>query len=96
MTTSSLSRCGDELVEDGVDNRGREHQADGARLRELADELLERRRAGGAILDERRDRISGDVVNDARVPALHQAAHHVGAHPAESDHSELHVSALSP
>ena len=48
----------DDLVEDGVDNRRREHQADGARLGDLADELLERRRTGGAILDERRNRIS--------------------------------------
>jgi hypothetical protein len=32
-----------------------------------------------------------DIVDDALVPALHQAAHHVGAHPTQSDHAELHV-----
>ena len=30
------------------------------------------------------------VVNDALVAVLLQAAHHVGAHPAESDHAQLH------
>jgi hypothetical protein len=28
------------------------------------------------------------------VPAPHEPAHHVGPHPAESDHSELHVVVL--
>ena len=30
-----------------------------------------------------------EVKGDARVPVLHQAPHHVGAHAAEADHSEL-------
>ena len=32
------------------------------------------------------------VVDDALVAVLHEAAHHVGAHAAETDHSELHGS----
>ena len=31
-----------------------------------------------------------DVVHDALVAVAHQPAHDVGAHPAESDHPELH------
>ena len=33
----------------------------------------------------------GDAVkNDALMSVLDQAAHHVGAHPAQADHAELH------
>jgi hypothetical protein len=31
-----------------------------------------------------------DVVNNALMPGLHQAQHHVGSHPAQTDHSQLH------
>src|SRR5690606_28435881 len=31
------------------------------------------------------------IVNDALMPAFHQASHHIGAHLAKSDHSELHL-----
>ena len=40
------------------------------------------------------DRVGADVVDDARVPVAHQAAHDVGAHPAEADHAELHGASL--
>ena len=71
------------------------HQPDRARRLQLLHELLERRRAGRAFLGERADGVRDRVVDDALVAAAHQAPHHVGAHPAESDHSELHVDSSS-
>ena len=83
-----------ELVEDRVHDRRGHHQADGARLRELVHEILERRRAGRALLGEAGDGVRRDVLDDARVSAAHQTPHHVRAHPSESDHSELHAAPL--
>ena len=57
---------------------------------ELGDEVVERVGAGRALARERRDRVGVDVVDDALVAVAHQPAHDVRAHPAESDHSELH------
>ena len=36
------------------------------------------------------DRVGRHVEDDAIVAALQEAPHHIGAHPAEADHSELH------
>ena len=44
--------------------------------------------------DQLRHRLRRHVEDHAFVAALQQAAHHVRAHPAEADHSELHVLAL--
>ena len=41
-------------------------------------------------VDQRRDARRVDVVDDAFMAVAHQAAHHVGAHPAQSHHSDLH------
>ena len=57
---------------------------------ELRDEILERRRARRAFFRERLHRRRRYVVHDALVAGLHQPAHHVRAHSAEADHSELH------
>ena len=40
------------------------------------------------------DRVGVDVVDDAAVAVAHQPAGHVGAHPAEPDHSEFHARPL--
>ena len=78
---------GDGLV---GDLPGRDHHPHRARLLELRDEVLERGRARRAVRLDRLHRVGRDVVADAAVPVLHQAAHEPGAHPAEADHSELH------
>src|SRR3569832_1354462 len=39
-------------------------------------------------------RIRTAIVRDDRVAVLHEPPRHVGAHPAESDHSELHVAPI--
>src|SRR5262249_54192484 len=60
------------------------------RLVELLDELGERRGPRGSFLHQALDHLRGAVVDNARVPGPHEAPHHVGAHPSETDHSELH------
>ena len=56
----------------------------------LLDEVGKRGRAGGFLLGEFFDGLGEHVEDDAFVATSDQAAHHVGAHPAEADHSELH------
>ena len=48
------------------------------------------RRAGGLLRHEIGHRRRRPVEHDAIVAVANQAPDHVGAHPAESDHSELH------
>jgi hypothetical protein len=61
------------------------------RLLERGDEILQRPRAARVDLGDLR-RIA--VVRDARVAAFLETPDHVAAHPAESDHSELHPGLL--
>ncbi len=56
---------------------------------ELLGHLLQRADAGGALVGQVLDRVGADVVDDAIVSVLHQAAHDVRSHPPQSDHSEL-------
>ena len=43
------------------------------------------------LLDQFLHRFRRHVEDHALVASLEQPPHHVGAHPAQSDHSELHV-----
>src|SRR5208337_2939409 len=70
------------------DRRGH-HQPDGAGRREFLDKVRERRGAGGLFPGELINGGCGAVINHAGVPVVHQPPHHVGAHAAESDHTEL-------
>ncbi len=76
------------------DLAGRDHDPRPARHVEPGDEVVERARARRALGYERRDRLGVDVVDDAGVAARMQPADDVRAHPAETDHAELH--ALEP
>ena len=92
MTVSSCCEQGQQVGDRSVDERGRDHEAEATRGRSsFVTNSARVAGAGRALLHESRDRLGGAVVDDAGVPGLHQAAHHVGAHAAESDHSELHV-----
>ena len=77
---------------DGVgDERGRHHDPDVARALERADELLQRvRRRATPSASSAAIGVAVHVVGDALVAGRHEPAHHVGAHPPESDHAELH------
>ena len=73
------------------DLAGRQHHPGGSRLLQLLDEILQRAGADRAVGGECGDRLGVLVVDDGRVPVLHQPADDVAAHPAEADHAELHL-----
>ncbi len=55
-----------------------------------ADELLQRRGADHPVAGHRGDGLGRHVEADALVAGFDQPQDHVGAHPAEADHAELH------
>src|SRR5579862_911016 len=79
-----------DLVQHIVDSRGRNHQPDGARLRELADEILNRSRAAGALAHQLLHIRRIQIEHDTLVSAPGQPPNHIGPHAAESNHSKLH------
>src|SRR5215212_4040755 len=80
----------EELIDNGVYQRRRDHQPDCARLLELRDEVVERLGADCALVHDRLHRFRAAVVNNTLVAAAQKAPHHVGAHAAEANHSDLH------
>ena len=76
-----------ELVHRALDVAGWHHDPDVARALELLNELRETGGRDGSLSSERRDRLGGDVEHNALVPGPHQAAHEVGPHTTQSDHS---------
>ena len=83
-----------EIADARIDDGGRHHQPDRTRLAQLLDEIGERRGALRAVRRQRRDRLAVAIVDDAGVAIALQPAHHVRAHPAKTDHSELHYRLL--
>jgi hypothetical protein len=77
---------GDGLVHDG---RG-DHQPDGPRLVQLLHEVRQRGSPQGVFLDQVFHRFGRLVEDHASMAGLEQPPHHVRAHPAQSDHSQLH------
>ena len=69
MMMSPGSRCVDQLVDRVVDERGRDHDPHRTRLLQLADELLDRERAGSALSHELLDGLPAHVVGDALWPS---------------------------
>ena len=57
---------------------------------ELLHEVRERGGADRLLLDQLLHRFRRPVEDHALMASLEQPPHHVGAHSAESDHSELH------
>ena len=80
-----------QVLQCAVHDGGRHHQPRGARLRERGRKFIERGGADGALLDQPVHRLAVSVVDDAVMSPAYQAADHIGAHPAESDHAELHT-----
>src|SRR5882762_443681 len=85
-----------QVVQRGVDDAGGHHEPDSARLREFLYEIVERRRTYRTFRAELLHGIGAAVEDNALVTIFLQAAHHVGAHPAETDHAELHSFAPVP
>ncbi len=80
----------DEGLQRRIDHGGRHHHPDGAGRFQLLGEIFERRRANRAFFGECLHGFRMDVVNDALVAGAHKAPHHVGSHPAQSDHAQFH------
>ena len=83
---------GDGLVDDG---RG-DHEPDRSRLVQFLHEVLQRRGSGRLFLDQLFHRLRRHVEDHALVVCLEKPSHHVGAHSAQSNHSELHGWLLCP
>src|SRR5580698_785404 len=79
-----------QLVQGLLDDAGRDHDPQGPRLVQPADEVGQALRALRAVGFQRLDRVGVDVVDHAVVAVAHEPADEVGAHPAEPDHPELH------
>src|SRR2546425_8408675 len=75
-----------------VHHGGGDHQPDRARRLEFLHEFVERAGGGRAFTSHLFHRVRAAIEDNALVAAAHQPAHHVGSHPAETDHSELHGS----
>src|SRR4051812_16740207 len=84
----------EELVDGLIDELYRHHEPHRAWPVELRDEVAERSGADRTVLRELPHGLRRDIEDDAIVTALEQTAHHVAAHSAEADHSELHLRLL--
>ena len=75
----------------------RHHQPDHTRLAQAGDDLGRIMHTRDAIMlsGQGTDSVRRDVVSDHLVSVPGQAPGHVGAHLAQTDHSELHASVLS-
>ena len=85
----------DEGLQRRIDHGRRHHHPDGAGLFQLLREVFERRRPDRPLFDECLHGFRLEVVNDALVAGPQKAPHHVGSHPAQSDHAQFHVVFLS-
>ena len=79
-------QVGDELVHDC----GGHHQPNCPRLLEFLHEVGERGGADGLLLYQVLHLLRRPVEDHALMAALDQPSHHVGAHPAQSNHPDLH------
>ncbi len=79
-----------DLGDRRVHHRGRNHQPDRARLRQLADKIFDGRRARGTVFYQVVHRLGRHVEHRTGVSVFHQPPHHVGAHSSQTNHSKLH------
>src|SRR4030095_8618935 len=81
---------GHEVVDGRINSRRRHHQPDGPRRLQLLHEIRDRRGTDGLRPRQLLDRFRRPVEDHALVVTREKPVDHVGAHAAESDHSELH------
>ncbi len=79
-----------DITKRTVDGRGGNHQPDCPRSSHLLHHVVKRRGHGGACLPQTVNHQGLAAVDDALLAFQQQAPHHAGAHPAQSDHSDLH------
>jgi hypothetical protein len=80
----------EEFGDGFVDNGGGHHQPNCSRLRQLFHEIRQRRCADGFVFSDRFHGLRKDIVRHALVAATDEPPHHVRAHSAKADHSQLH------
>ena len=95
MTASPGCEVRNELAEDTVDDRDREHQPYGSRRRQLAARSSSDAAAVAPAGLGRLHGIRVQVEDDELVPGAQQTCRHVRAHPAETNHPELHDAPLA-
>jgi hypothetical protein len=86
----SALEVGCEFVDDLVCDCGRHHDPGIPRRFKLRGKILERACADGALGSELLYCFGVRVEDDALVTMFNEPPDHIGAHPAETDHSELH------
>jgi hypothetical protein len=79
-----------QLVQRSVHHAGRNHQPDGARLGKLFYEVVQRSSTQSAFPGELLHGVRAAVVDHPLVTVFLQPPHHIGAHPAQSNHAQLH------
>ncbi len=84
-----------EIGDAPVDHCGRHHEPQRPRLFQFLHEIRQRRCPDGFLLRHLLHCFRRHVEDHTLMAALEQAPHHVGTHPTESDHSELHAALLS-
>src|SRR6185437_16686693 len=72
------------------DHCRRYHHPGYARLFEFRLEVIERGRADCTLFHQRLHRVGTYVEDHALMTAMQEPPHHVGAHPAQTDHTHLH------
>ena len=77
------------------DRTRRYHQPNRSRLLQFLHQIRQVGRAYGVLFDQFLDWLRRSIEDDTLVPALKKAPCHVGSHPAQADHSELHTRSYS-
>ena len=80
----------EDVGDESFHERPRNHHPDRARLLHLLHEIRKRGCPDGPFLDHLLDRLGRPIVDHTLMVSLEQAPHHVRAHPAKTDHSDLH------
>jgi hypothetical protein len=86
---ASLER-GQDIRDGLVDDRRRHHQPYRSRLLEFFHQIRQRGSSHRIFLYQFFDCSRRHIEDHAIVPISDEPAHHIGAHPAQADHSELH------
>ena len=85
-----------QIVQRGVHHRRGHHQPNRARLLQFSYKIIERQSPRCAFRGKLFHRFGAAVVHHAFVAALLHTPHHVGTHPAQPDHPQLHRVHSSP
>src|SRR5262245_41030667 len=83
-----------QVSQGALDHRGGHHYPRDPWFGQFLGKVIQRCRAGSALFDQFIDRFLVGVKDHTLMAAAEQSPHHVGAHPAETDHAHLHWKSL--